>query len=519
MNAIPSSSADAAAGFEQLVDLASARLGGVVLHASDDFFAEKENLVRDEPPVWKEGEYTDRGKWMDGWESRRRRTPGHDWCLIRLGMPGRIHGVVVDTSFFRGNYPESCWLEGTVAPADAGVDDLLGEGTAWTGVLPRSALAGDARNRFAVAVPWRFTHLRFHIDPDGGVARLRVHGEVVADPAAVAGAGPSTGAPAPLVDLAALEHGGSVVAASDMFFGGRHHLNLPGPSRGMHDGWETRRRRGPGHDWVIVRLAARGVIERAVVDTAHFKGNAPGSCTLEIADQAQATLEELVAPDFAWTPLLPMTALQPHHEHAFELVASAAGRPATHACLRIHPDGGVARLRIFGRVDETGRRALVLARLNALLPAAAEAELLACLGAEAWARAVAAARPFADERALAAASERAMEGLADEDWSAAFAAHPRIGQPRADARGWAMAEQQGAAGADSGTKEALAVANRAYEERFGHLFLTCATGKNAATILEELERRMQNDPATERRVAIDEQKKITRLRLEKLLRS
>ena len=178
-----------AATFEQLVDLASARLGGVVLAASDDFFAEKENLVKDEAPVWKEGEYTDRGKWMDGWESRRRRTPGHDWSVLRLGMPGRIHGVVVDTSFFRGNYPESCWIEGTVAPADTSVDTLLGEGTAWTEVLPRTKLAGDTKNRFAVDVPWRFTHLRFHIDPDGGVARLRVHGEVIADPAAVAGPG------------------------------------------------------------------------------------------------------------------------------------------------------------------------------------------------------------------------------------------------------------------------------------------------------------------------------------------
>src|SRR5262245_44135842 len=182
--------------FEQLVDLASERLGGEVLAASDDFFAEKENLIKDKPPVWDADRYTDRGKWMDGWESRRRRTPGHDWCLIRLGLPGVIRGVVVDTSFFRGNYPESCWIEGTVA---ADRDDLLAPDREWTEILPRTPLQGDARNRHAVNVPWRFTHLRFHIDPDGGVARLRVHGEVVPDPMAVAGA--ADDAEAPRVDL------------------------------------------------------------------------------------------------------------------------------------------------------------------------------------------------------------------------------------------------------------------------------------------------------------------------------
>ena len=514
-------SADTPHDFEQLVDLASARMGGVVLHANDDFFAEKENLVKDEPPVWDADRYTDRGKWMDGWESRRRRTPGHDWCLIRLGMPGVIRGVVVDTSFFRGNYPESCWIEGTVAPATASVDDLLAESVPWIEILPRTRLEGDARNRHPVSVPWRFTHLRFHIDPDGGVARLRVHGEVVPEPAAVAGpGGPEAGAgAAPFVDLAALEHGGSVIAASDMFFGGRHHLNLPGPSRGMHDGWETRRRRGPGHDWVVVRLAARGFLERAVVDTAHFKGNAPGSCTVEIADAAGATLERLTAVDFAWQPLLPQSPLQPHHEHVFELAASGAGRPATHACLRIFPDGGVARLRLFGRVDEAGRRALALARLDTLVPAAAEAEFALCLAVPRWASAVSAARPFGSEAALAAAAERAMGALTEADWLEAFAAHPKIGEPKADARGWAASEQQGASGADAATKRSLAEGNRAYEERFGRIFLTCAVGKDAATMLAELTQRMQNDPAAELAVAVEELKKITRLRLEKLLRS
>jgi allantoicase len=397
------------------------------------------------------------------------------------------------------------------------VADLLADGREWIEILPRTPLAGDAKNRHGVAVPWRFTHLRFHIDPDGGVARLRVHGEVVPEPTTVAGAG--DGGPAPLVDLAALEHGGSVIAASDMFFGQRHHLNLPGPSRGMHDGWETRRRRGPGHDWVIVRLAAEGVIERAIVDTAHFKGNAPGACTIEIAHAPGVSPERATAEGFPWQPMLRMTALEPHQEHAFDLTASAAGRPATHACLRIHPDGGVARLRLFGRVNEAGRRSLVLRLLNALTPRLAEQELAGCLAGPTWARTVAAARPFADEAALAAAAERAMEALTDSDWNAAFAAHAKIGEPKSDARGWSSAEQQGAAGADAAARDALRAANHAYEERFGGIFLTCATGKDATTLLGEIQRRMQNDASTERGIAVQEQKKITRLRLEKLLHS
>jgi OHCU decarboxylase len=261
------------------------------------------------------------------------------------------------------------------------------------------------------------------------------------------------------------------------------------------------------------------VIERATIDTSHFKGNAPGSTTLEIAHAPGASLDRLTAPDFAWRPLLPMTALEPHHEHEFELAASSAGRSATHVCLRIFPDGGVARLRLLGRVNEAGRRGLALGRLNALVPHDAERELAACLAGPRWARAVASARPFADEAALAAASERAMEALGDSDWSAAFAAHAKIGQPKADERGWSSAEQRGAADADAATRTALREAAHAYEDRFGGIFLTCATGKDATTLLGEIRRRMQNDAVTERAIAVEEQKKITRLRLEKLLRS
>ncbi len=326
--------------FTDLVDVAAERLGGAVLLANDEFFAPKENLLKAAKPVWREGEYTDRGKWMDGWETRRRRTPGHDWCLIRLGVPALVKGLVVDTSFFRGNYPEACSVEGCAVDG-VPEPEILASGrlAPWSELLPRSPLRGDSENPFPVHHSRRVTHLRLNIFPDGGVARLRVYGEPVPDPRL---------RPGVETDLAALEQGGMVVACSDMFFGHRHHLILPGRSTHMGDGWETRRRRGPGHDWTIVRLAARGAISRIEVDTDHYKGNAPESCRLEVCDAAGASTEMLTGNGVAWNEILPRTPLQPHARHRFD--GPAGGGVATHARLSIFPDGGIARLRLFGRV-------------------------------------------------------------------------------------------------------------------------------------------------------------------------
>jgi allantoicase len=324
--------------FTDLVDVAAARLGGTVPLANDDFFAPKENLLKPQRPVWREGEYTDRGKWMDGWETRRRRTPGYDWCIVRLGIPAVVHGVTVDTSFFKGNYPEECSLEACAAEPDADVKSLAaGNGVEWSEILARTPLRGDAENTFPVQPRGRVTHLRFNIYPDGGVARLRVYGEPVADPRLLPGV---------TADLAAVENGGLVVACSDMFFGNRHNLILPGRSTHMGDGWETKRRRGPGHDWIVVRLAARGAIRLVEVDTDHFKGNAPESCSLDTCDAPDFTLDRLGKDELPWTTPLARTELRPDAQHQFEVSAP----PATHARLSIYPDGGIARLRLFGVV-------------------------------------------------------------------------------------------------------------------------------------------------------------------------
>jgi allantoicase len=332
-------------GFTELVDLAAERLGGAVVYANDDFFASKENLLKASAPVFIEGKYTDRGKWMDGWESRRRRTPGYDWCVIRLGLPGIVRGVVVDTSHFKGNYPEQCSLEACAVDGQPDVEQLLSEAVEWAEVLPRSQLRGDSQNPFPVDHFSRVTHLRFKIYPDGGVARLRVYGEVVPDWARIKRAGG-------LIDLAAVEHGGLVLSCSDMFFGHRHNLIMPGRGVNMSDGWETKRRRGPGHDWVVIRLGARGLIQQVEVDTAHFKGNYPESCSLEGCDAPDAALNaEDVHASCAWSELLPRAGLQAHTRHLFidELKPSGA---LTHVRFNIYPDGGVSRLRLYGSIAE-----------------------------------------------------------------------------------------------------------------------------------------------------------------------
>jgi allantoicase len=329
--------------FTELPDLASARVGGRALYANDEFFAARGNLVKPGPAVFIPGKYTSRGKWMDGWETRRRRTPGHDWCVLRLGLRGVIRGVDVDTSHFNGNQPERASLEACdlAVPASQAAQRAALAHAAWVEVLSPSPCGPSCHNPFAVSSSRPFTHVRLNIHPDGGVARLRVHGEPAVDPHALRGK---------LVDLAALVHGGIVLAASDQHFGSKDHLILAGPSRSMADGWETRRRRGPGHDWAIVRLGAPGTIDHVEVDTSHFKGNYPESCALDGCHAPGVTLGTLTGDAMAWRELLPRTPLRPHAHHRFARELLARG-PFTHVRLRTYPDGGIARLRIHGRVD------------------------------------------------------------------------------------------------------------------------------------------------------------------------
>jgi len=330
--AVPDPQAEALAA--RHVDLAQPRLGSAVIAASDDFFAPKERLIAPEPPVFIPGKYDDNGKWMDGWESRRKRTPGNDWCILRLGRPGRIRAVDIDTSHFTGNFPPEAAISALRADADPGQD------ADWRELVGRTALKGNAHHLIDIDSDAVWSHLKLDIFPDGGVARLRVFGEVHIDWANVA--------PEEIVDLAALENGGRGIAWNDAHFGTVANMLAPGKGANMGDGWETRRRREPGNDWAVIALGTPGIIERAVVDTAFFKGNYPDRFALRGAHIE--SLDPTAAGDESanWPVLVPEQKLGPDAEHSFESEIAAHG-PVSHVRLDIFPDGGISRLRLFGR--------------------------------------------------------------------------------------------------------------------------------------------------------------------------
>jgi allantoicase len=337
--------------FTRLPDLASRRLGGSVVDANDELFAERENLIRPEAPAYSPATFGHKGQVYDGWETRRRREPGHDHAIVRLGAPGVVRGVVVDTAFFKGNYPPEVSVEGTGVEGYPSPEEL--RAAEWDELVPRSRVEGDTRNPFPVAASQRWTHVRLSIYPDGGVARLRVHGEAVPDPRLLA-----TGT----IDLAALVNGGVVTGCSNMFYSSPANLISPGEARVMGEGWETARRRDDGNDWVELGLAGPGVVRLAEIDTSHFVGNAPGWASLGGRDGGEG-----------WTELLARTRLQPDTRHLFRL----PGGPEVAAVrLDVFPDGGLARVRLYGELSARGLATLARRWLDSL-PAAQGRQVLA----------------------------------------------------------------------------------------------------------------------------------------------
>ena len=323
--------------FEKYVNLANVRLGTKAISVTDDWFAAVDRMLQPESPVWKEGVFDDNGKWMDGWESRRKRFEGYDSAVIRLGVPGVIKGVDIDTAFFTGNYPPSASLEACFCP-DGDPDDAYD----WIEVLPAVALKGDSQHLHAINDDRPWTHLRFNIFPDGGVARLRVYGLPYRDWSAHDASEE--------LDLIASLNGGRALACSDEHYGRMSNIINPGRGINMGDGWETARRRTPGNDWVIIALGKPGDISRVVVDTLHFKGNYPDSCSIQASYVRGGTDEQIETQSLFWKELLPSQKLEMHQEHEFAEQINAIG-PITHIRLNIFPDGGVSRLRLFGKVN------------------------------------------------------------------------------------------------------------------------------------------------------------------------
>ncbi|MCP4872952.1 MAG: allantoicase [Proteobacteria bacterium] len=493
--------------FAGLLDLASADLGGEVMACSDDFFASMDHLLRPHEAVFDPDAYTDRGKLMDGWESRRRRMPGHDWCIVKLGVPGLVRGVDIDCHHFLGNHPPFASIDAVHAPG-ASIDEL--RQASWEEVLRQTPLKAGSRNLAALDVPRDCTHLRLNMIPAGGIARLRVYGE------------PHRTLPAwsENIDLAAMIHGGKALACSDMFFSPMSNLIRPGRASDMGGGWETRRSRPPGEDWIILQLGAAGTLDRFVVDTHHFKGNYPDACAVDGILWPDAPPWSLVT-STDWTEIRPWSAL--HADAMVELECTDPG-PWTHVRLRIRPDGGVSRLRVLGQPAPEAESDPDLSVINDARPRDARHLFERCCGATRWVEAMVAGRPYVSRAHLQGAAEAVWWTLDDADWLEAFTHHPRIGSDmeslRARFRGTAdlsASEQAGVGQASELTLKALAKGNVDYEDRYGFLFIVCATGKSAPEMLALLRDRLDHDVGVERRLAAAEQAKITRIRLNGLL--
>jgi len=505
-------------------DLSLDATGSFVLYATDEYFAAKENLLKPGAPEWREGAYTDRGKWMDGWESQRRRTPGHDFVIVRLGTPGSIEAVLCDTTHFKGNAPQTVSVEVLDLPAATPVEELLAlpviangdadanAGRAWREVIPRSEVLPDTHNVLAPAAPTaRASHVRLRIHPDGGVARLRVLGKVLPDPHRFWG--PAS------VDLAALENGGTIAAVSDAFFGPPMNLLLPGRGAHMGEGWETRRRRTPGSDWCVIALGRRGVVERLELETHFFKGNAPQASHIEGLDAAGLAPAERgarFATEAGWAPLVARAPMVPHHRLVLD---STLARPVTHLRVHIFPHGGVHRLRAYGHALDTAGELEALEALHTLKAQERLALFQSLCGAREFAERMAAAMPFASVRAWFAATDQAFASLDEAAWLEAFAAHPALGETKAAAAATAQSAdwskgEQAALGADAEqARERLRAGNQAYREKFGFVFLACASGRGARELADWLDERLAHDRATEIAIAAGEQVRITRLRM------
>jgi allantoicase len=323
-------------------DLASRWVGGAVVAASDESFGEKENLLNPDPCDPQPGRFGPRGELVDGWETRRRRSgPGEDWVVVRLGVPGVVTAIDVDTASFVGNHPVSCRVEATGCEGHPGPDELSGPDVRWETLVPDREIGGDAHHLFAVADDRRWTHVRLVIAPDGGVARLRVHGRAMPDPRTVDGVS---------LDLASWRVGGLVVASSNEFYSSAQVVNRPDQARTMGEGWETRRRRDSNHDWLVIRLGFLGSVSRLQLDTSFYRYNASAAVSVTGSVTEDDTTD--------WAPLLQRTSLQPDTFH--DLQAEPAP-PVRFVRVDAFPDGGISRVRVIGYVDpneraEAGRR-------------------------------------------------------------------------------------------------------------------------------------------------------------------
>ena len=480
------------------MNLGSEELRALVLQASSEASIVQQRLTKDEEPGAVTFEAS--SSLVDGWQTRRRQGRGHDWVVLRLGVPGIVDECLIDTTGFEHTCPSEISIEGCVAPHNTRCDDLQN----WTELVARANVVGGKKNSYSVDSRERFTHIRLNIFPDGGVARLRVFGVPIP---AWMGPGKNEGRD---IDLVARSQGGSVFFLSEGSLEARQDLIMPG----LRGGWRTRRRRELGSEWVVLRLVGPSNISALTLDTAGLGADCPDKAWVEASTVSDPGDED-------WFELLPPQLVLTDTEHTFQEEL----RPNSELLwLRLHvaPDGGMTRLRAWGSLTESGLTQARLAFLNS-----ASKSLLATLfkqvcHSDRWSEAMSRSRPFLDLNDLLSKGEAAWAKCEEEDWKQALDGHPRIGDKAKGnslAAKWSKGEQSKAQKTDESVLERLREAQDQYFEKFGFIFLICASGLGSQEILAATEQRLENSPDHELKLVAREQAKITQLRLEKLLKS
>ena len=319
-----------------MIDLAQSRLGTKVVFKTDEFFAPAKRIINPWPPIFKEGVFDKHGKWMDGWETRRKRGKGHDYLILKLGKPGRIYKVDVDTSYFSGNQPRQISLDACFSNKK-----VPNKNSKWVKIIKKKSTKPNSHHFFNVNNKSIFTHVKLNIYPDGGVARIRIYGSMEI----------KKKFKNKVINLTSVLNGATPIACNNEHFGRAENILAPGKGKNMGDGWETRRSRGKNFDWLILKCAAPGKINKIQIDTHHFKGNYPDKCSLQAAYlNNKISDKNIINESKKWKLLLNKVKLRAHKKHNFRNKLMK-NKKINYIRINIFPDGGISRIRAFGRVE------------------------------------------------------------------------------------------------------------------------------------------------------------------------
>jgi len=319
-----------------LIDLAQSRLGSKIVYKTDEFFAPAKRIINSWPPIFKEGVFDKHGKWMDGWETRRKRTKGHDYLILKLGKHGKIHKVDIDTSYFNGNQPSKVSLDACFSKKR-----LPSKNSKWVEILKKKSTKPNSHHFFNIKNKSIFTHVKLNIYPDGGIARIRIYGKMkINKPFGKK-----------IINLTSVLNGATPIACNNEHFGRAENILAPGIGKNMGDGWETRRSRGKNFDWLILKCAAAGKINKIQIDTHHFKGNYPDKCSLQAAYlNNKISTKSIVSKSKNWKLLLNKVKLYAHKKHNFRNKLMK-NKKVNFIKINIYPDGGISRIRVLGRAE------------------------------------------------------------------------------------------------------------------------------------------------------------------------